>query len=356
MNKLPIVSIVGRPNVGKSTLFNRIVGFRQAIVSKIPGTTRDRIVAEVVWDNKKFMLIDTAGLLIDYFGFENKEIEEGAQGQIDLAVKESDLILFLVDAKCGVSAQDKEVAKKIRKIGKRVILVANKADVRHQEQEVDQFTSFGFNELIAISAVTGRRTGDLLDLITKGFPKNPDAVSNDSHLPRLAIVGRPNVGKSTLFNDLIGMERSIVSDVPGTTRDSLKFQIKIEAGSKGIDLELIDTAGFRRKGRIKQGVERFSVIRTIESIYKSDIVLLVIDAAEGITRGDAHLAELALDNRKKIIIALNKIDLSGSEIHDLLRFAFITRQVRVAISAKSKTNLDLLTAEIIKAVRNIKKR
>ncbi len=356
MNKLPIVSIVGRPNVGKSTLFNRIVGFRQAIVSKIPGTTRDRIVAEVTWDNKKFMLIDTAGLLIDYFGFENKEIEEGAQGQIDLAVKESDLILFLVDAKSGVSAEDKAVAKKIRKAGKRVVLVVNKADVRHQEQEIDQFTSFGFDELIAISAVTGRRTGDLLNLIAKDFPQNSEDSPSGEKLPRLAIVGRPNVGKSTLFNDLTGMERSIVSDVPGTTRDSLRFQIKIGEGNKSTNLELVDTAGFRRKGRIKQGVERFSVIRTIESIYKSDIVLLVIDSKEGVTRGDAHLVELALENRKKVIIVLNKIDLSGSEIHDLLRFPFITRQVRVAISAKNKTNLDLLTGEIIKAVQGIKKR
>lgn len=354
MNKLPIVSIVGRPNVGKSTLFNRIVGFRQAIVSKIPGTTRDRVVAEVSWDNREFMLIDTAGLLLDFFGFENQEIEQGAQDQIDAAVKESDLVLFLVDAKTGVSPEDKEVAKKIRKSGKKVILVVNKADVRHQEQEIDQFASLGFNDMVAISAVTGRRTGDLLDIIVGNFAKTKKEKVVDSKLPRLAIVGRPNVGKSTLFNNLVGMERSIVSNIPGTTRDSLRFKIKLEGKSSSTELELIDTAGFRRKGRIKQGVERFSVIRTIESVYKSDIVLLVIDAAEGITRGDAHLAELALENRKKVIVILNKIDLSGSEIKDLMRFPFITRQIRVAISAQNKTNFDLLIGEIIKAVKDTK--
>lgn len=345
MNQLPIVSIVGRPNVGKSTLFNRIVGFRQAIVSKTPGTTRDRVTAEVIWDEKPFMLIDTAGLLLDYYGFDEAKIEKVAQKQIDLALEESETILFIVDSKVGITAEDKEVAKKIRKFNKRVILVVNKADTRTQEQEAGQFAILGFDEMIAVSSISGRRSGDLLDLITGDLPK---LKLEKDRLPRLVIVGRPNVGKSTLFNDLVGQERSIVSDIAGTTRDSLKLQIKLETGKKSVDIELIDTAGFRRKGRIKQGIERFSVIRTIESIYKSSIVLLVMDAAEGLTRGDAHLAELALEGKKQLIIALNKIDLSGTDIKDLMRFPFITKQTRVAISAKDKTNLDLLTDEIIK--------
>ena len=347
MNKLPIVSIVGRPNVGKSTLFNRIVGFRQAIVSKIPGTTRDRVTAETTWDAKPFVLIDTAGLLTDYFGFEQASIEKMAQSQIDIALEESDVILFLVDSKSGPVPIDKEIAKKIRKFKKRVILVVNKADTQSQELESGQFTALGFEEIIALSAITGRRSGNLLDLICANFPKVEEEKST---LPRLAIVGRPNVGKSTLFNDLVGQDRSIVSDLPGTTRDSLKLQIKIGEGKKNVELEIIDTAGFRRKGRIKVGVERYSVIRTIESIYKSNIVVLVVDASEGLTRGDAHLAQLALDNKKKLIIALNKIDISGNEIKELFRYPFLTKQTRVAISAKMKTNLDLLTKEILKKV------
>jgi len=353
MNKLPIVSIVGRPNVGKSTLFNRIVGFRQAIVSKTPGTTRDRIVAEVEWGDNEFMLVDTAGLLIDYFGFEDKKIEQSSQEQIDMALEASDLILLVVDSKEGATAHDKEVAKKIRKTGKDIILVVNKADTREQEKLADQFGPFGFDKIIATSAVTGRRSGDLLDMIVENLPATKVKKNEKKQILKLSIVGRPNVGKSTLFNALIGEKRSIVSDTPGTTRDSLKIKIEVGSGKKTIELELIDTAGFRRKGRIKQGIERFSVIRTIESIYKSDIVLLIIDAHEGITRGDAHLAQLACDNRKELIIGLNKIDLSGTKIPELYRFEFITKKVRVAISAKKEKNLDLLLDEIVKVAQKL---
>ena len=353
MNKLPVVSIVGRPNVGKSTLFNRIVGFRQAIVSKTPGTTRDRVVAEVSWDQKNFIMFDTAGLLLDFFGFDDKEIESEAQKQIDAALEESDVVLLVVDSKEGLTAQDAEVAKRIRKHGKRVVIVVNKADTRTQEQEAEQFRKLGFDKVIAVSSISGRRTGDLLDLISRDFPKEKKSDLVSSRIPRLAIVGRPNVGKSTLFNDLVGSQRSIVSDTPGTTRDSLKFKIQIGAKTSGTEIEIIDTAGFRRKGRIKLGIERFSVIRTIESIYKSDITLLVLDASEGITRGDAHLAELALGKKKKLIIALNKIDLSGTKIENLYRFQFMTDQVRVAISAKCKTNIDLLSREIVKKIKEV---
>jgi len=352
MNKIPIISIIGRPNVGKSTLFNRIVGFRQAIVSKTPGTTRDKVFAEVEWDQKEFVLIDTAGLMLDFVACDEKEIDSAAQKQIDSALSESDLVLFVVDAKEGLNAEDKEVAKKIRKLEKRVVVAANKADTKSQEQLSEQFRAMGFDEVVAVSAITGRRTGDLLDLLTRDFPKL--RAKDKTRIPRLAIVGRPNVGKSTLFNLLIGEEKSIVSDVPGTTRDSLKFKIEVGPKSDQTEIEVIDTAGFRRKGRIKQGIERFSVIRTIESIYKSDIVLLLMDASEGLTRGDAHLAELALDNKKSLIIALNKIDLSGADIKDLLRFPFITKQVRVAISAKEQSNVDLLICEIAKMAKNFK--
>lgn len=352
MNNLPVVSIVGRPNVGKSTLFNRIVGFRQAIVSKTPGTTRDKVFGEVNWDGKDFMLVDTAGLMTDFVADNEKKIEKEAQKQIDEALCESDLILFVVDSKEGLCAQDKEVAKKIRKLGKPIILAVNKADTKIQENEAQQFRLIGFEKVIAVSAITGRRTGDLLDAVTESFPRRKKSVKTNT-MPKLAIVGRPNVGKSTLFNALVGSDRSIVSDIPGTTRDSLRF--KISLGAKGkIDLEIIDTAGFRRKGRIKQGIERFSVIRTIESIHKSDIVLLVLDGSEGLTRGDAHLAELALENKKELIIAINKLDLVKSEVKELFRFPFITNQVRVAISAKKMQNIELLVREIVKKARRFK--
>ena len=345
-NKLPIVAIVGRPNVGKSTLFNRLTGARQAIIAKEAGTTRDLVSSEILWDNKPFILIDTAGLIFDFYGFKEEEIEKKAQDKLSDALRHADVVLFVVDAKVGVTAEDKKAAKLIRKYSKRVIVVYNKADSEKHEKRITEVDEFGFDERIALSSISGRRTGQLLDLITKDF----HSFKNDSsNMKRITIIGRPNAGKSTLFNLLAGGDLAIVSEIPGTTRDSVKIQTKISLGKEA---QIIDTAGFRRRGKIEVGIEKFSILRAIESIHQANIVLLVIDALEGFTRTDAHLADLALQKRKDLLVVVNKIDLlknkSTEEIKDFHRYGFILKNRIIGISAKFNKNLDLLIKEIDK--------
>jgi GTP-binding protein len=350
MNTIPVISIVGRPNVGKSTLFNKIIGSRHAIVSRDAGTTRDSVMEASSWDGKPFVLIDTAGLIVDFEGYDEAEIEKMAQEHIAQAVEESDVVLFVVDGKIGLTPEDKEVAKLVRKYKKRVILVANKADNLVAEYSSKEFFELGFTEDIAISAMIGRRVGGLLDMATRDFPVAQ--IEKSSAIKKLAIVGRPNVGKSTLFNALTKSSRAIVSDIAGTTRDSINLEIKIGKSKKTV--EIIDTAGFRRRGKIVPGVEKFSVIRTINSMLKSDIVLLVVDAHEGLTRGDAHLCELAINQKKKVIIIINKLDLLAhretTEVPNLFRYPFLTKMKSIAISAKEGINLGTLQEEIISEI------
>ena len=345
MQNLPTVAIVGRPNVGKSTLFNRILGIRQAITSREPGTTRDRVAEEVEWNDKKFLLVDTAGFLVDYFDLKEKEIESKAQEQIKYAAEEADLILFVADVKDGVLPADVEVARLLRRFNKKVILALNKADTLKSEQS-GEFDKLGFSEQVCVSAITGRRTGQLLDLVVRHLPKA--TVTYEQNFTKIAIVGRPNVGKSTLFNALIGSERSIVSEVPGTTRDSIKFKTALDGKSK--PFEIIDTAGFRRRGKIESGIEKFSAFRVIKSIAQADLVLVVADASEGFTRQDAHIVQLALDKKKRVIVVINKLDLlkdkTTDEVKNFYRYPFINRIPSVAISAKNKDNLKLLLKEI----------
>lgn len=349
MNNLPLVTIVGRPNVGKSTLFNRLVGKRRAVTSKTPGTTRDALNEIVHWDGQDFLLIDSAGLITDFFGFENADIEEMAQRQIDLALEKSDVILFALDAKSGVTEEDREVARHIRKYGKKVILVLNKIDHLVHEKDLCSFNTLGFENSIGVSAITGRRSGELLDLICSLLPKVNFKVSR---VKKLAVIGRPNAGKSTLVNALLGSQSVIVSDVAGTTRDSLNFNLTLSSKGTTKDFEIIDTAGFRKRGKIVPGIERFSIIRALEAIYSADIIIIVVDAVEGFTRTDAHLVQLAKDKSKKVLVVLNKIDklkkMIKDEIPNLERFGFVGKQVMIAISAKDKTNLDLLIDQIIK--------
>jgi GTP-binding protein len=348
MKMLPIVSIVGRPNVGKSTLFNRLVGKRQAIVSREAGTTRDSITGEVYWGNKKFLLVDTAGLILDFYGFKEAEIEKKAQEKIADALESSDIVLFVVDVKEGIVPEDEEVARLIRKYNKNVMVVANKADNPDLEKKAQELEKMGFENIFAISSQSGRRTGALLDVVTKGFSD----VTEVDQTKRITIIGRANAGKSTLFNALIGSDVAIVSDVPGTTRDAIKFKITLKGYEK--EAEIIDTAGFRKQGKIAPGVEKFSIMRAIESIYRSDLVLLVVDSEVGLSRIDAHLAQMALDSRKKIIIVLNKIDKladeSTDEIANFYRFKFLLKQKIVGISAKDKKNLHLLAREIAEVI------
>jgi len=301
----PIVAIVGRPNVGKSTLFNRLVGERRAIVEDVPGTTRDRVYGITDWAGIEFTVVDTAGLQ------DEEEIESSSQADIARwttqqarqAIEEADVILFMVDTKSGITAGDYEVADLLRRAEKPTILVANKAENVERREGAYEFYNLGLGDPYSISAYHGTGTGDLLDRIVEALPEAEEEVETEG--PNIAIVGRPNVGKSRLLNSLLGQERAIVSDVPGTTRDSLDTQL-IWAGQP---LTLIDTAGIRRRGRIEQGIERFSVLRSMRAIDRSDVVLLLMDATEGFTSQDLHIAGYVEEQKKGIVIVVNKWDL-----------------------------------------------
>jgi GTP-binding protein len=348
-SKIPIVAIVGRPNVGKSTLFNRLVGRKQAIIAKEAGTTRDTISSEIIWNNKKFILLDTAGLINDFFGYKEAQIEKLAQDKVDDALLDCDLILFVVDAKTGILPEDKLIARNLRKLNKEIIVIWNKADNSVLESKIDEVNEFGFSRKVAVSSISGKRSGLLLDEVTSRIPKTDTEVSD---LKKLTIVGRPNAGKSTIFNLLSDSNLAIVSDIPGTTRDAINLKINLPGTQK--ELEIIDTAGFRKRGKIQVGIEKFSILRAIESIYKANIIVLVVDASEGLTRTDAHLAQMALDKKKTLIVLINKIDLlksrSSEEVKNFSRFKFILKNKIIAISSKTKENFDLFVSELAKEV------
>lgn len=301
----PIVAVVGRPNVGKSTLFNRLVGERRAIVEDQPGTTRDRVYGTADWGGSEFTLVDTGGLQDD------REIGSGSladiarhtREQARSAIDEADVIVFIVDAKQGLSSGDHEVADLLRRADKPTILAANKADNAERRDGVVDFFELGLGEPIAISAYHGSGTGDLLDRLVEALPEAEEEPEIDG--PAIAIVGRPNVGKSRLLNALLGQERAIVSDVPGTTRDSLDTELIWS----GRPLTLIDTAGVRRRGRVEQGIERFSVLRSMRAIERSDVVLLLIDAMEAFTAQDLHIAGYVEEQKKGLVVVVNKWDL-----------------------------------------------
>ncbi len=301
----PIVAIVGRPNVGKSTLFNRLVGERIAIVEDEPGTTRDRVYGTTDWRGIEFTIVDTGGLQdeAEISSSSLVEIARRTREQARSAIDEADVVVFMVDTRSGVSAGDYEVADLLRRTDKPTILAANKADNTARREDVVEFFSLGLGEPVAISSIHGSGTGDLLDLIVEVLPEFEEL--EESEGPRIAIVGRPNVGKSRLLNALLGEERSIVSDVPGTTRDSLDTVLQW----KGQPVTLIDTAGIRRRGRVETGIEQFSVLRSMRAIDRSDVVLMVIDATEPFTAQDMHIAGYVEDQKKGIVIVLNKWDL-----------------------------------------------
>lgn len=342
MASIPKVVIVGRSNVGKSTLFNRLVGKRRAITSRVSGTTRDRVAALVSWKSRDFMLVDTAGLLS--YEDSSELIKSAAEKKTLEVLEGSDLILFVIDGKSGLTAEDEEVARLLRKYSKKVILVANKLDTFEAEKR-NQFGGLGFSDYFGVSAITGRRCADLLSKIAERLPvfKN-----NKRDEKVLAIIGRPNVGKSTLFNALVGESISIVSDVPGTTRDSIQATFS----RNGRSFLIYDTAGYRRRGKINIGVEKFSIFRVLDAIETADLILVVIDGSEGITRQDAHLVQLALDQNKGVIVVVNKIDKIKNEstlnIKDFYRYPFILKQKIIGVSAINKKNIYLLASEIEK--------
>lgn len=301
----PIVAIVGRPNVGKSTLFNRLVGERQAIVEDEPGTTRDRVYGSSDWGGIDFTVVDTAGLQDDeeISTSTTAEIARRTREQATSAIDEADVIVFLVDAKAGLTSGDYEVAELLRRTDKPTILVANKADNFNRREDAVEFYALGLGEPIPVSSIHGAGSGDLLDKIVEALPEFEEEPETEG--PNIAIVGRPNVGKSRLLNALMGQERSIVSDIPGTTRDSLDTQL-VWAGQP---LTLIDTAGIRRKGRVEHGIEHFSVLRSMRAIDRSDVVLLLIDATESFTAQDLHIAGYVEEQKKGMVVVVNKWDL-----------------------------------------------
>ena len=326
---LPVVAIVGRPNVGKSTLFNRLLGARIAIVEDLPGTTRDRVYGIGEWNGRRFTVVDTGGLELE----PGSHIEERVQDHAWVAIEESDVVLFVVDAAAGIAPLDHEVADRLRRAGKPTILVVNKADNPRREHEGAEFYALGFEPTIAVSAQHGRSTGDLLDLVTDLLPPaEPDeavpaaSVHDERDLaegdlaelaetemgpPRVAIVGRPNTGKSTFVNRVLGQERMIVSEVPGTTRDPVDSAVMVD----GEPMILVDTAGIRRRGSVDRGIERYSVLRAMKAIERADVAVVMIDATEGYTAQDAHVVGHVLEAGKGIVLVMNKWDALEKDGH-----------------------------------------
>ncbi len=294
-----IVAIVGRPNVGKSTLFNRLTQTRQAIVNEMAGTTRDRQYGKAEWLGKEYSVIDTGGWVVNSEDIFEEEINK----QVQIAIDEADVILFVVDVMNGLTDLDLHVADILRRTSKPVIVVANKADTFELHHQSAEFYSLGLGDPYCISAANGSGTGDLLDLVTSKFSEKE--VETEKELPKIAIVGRPNAGKSSLVNAFIGEERNIVTDIAGTTRDS----IYTEYDKFGLNFYLIDTAGIRKKGKVNEDLEYYSVIRSIRSIENADVCILMIDAIRGIEAQDMNIFSLIQKNRKGLVIVVNKWDL-----------------------------------------------
>lgn len=333
----PVVALVGRPNVGKSTLFNRLAEERLAVVDDVPGTTRDRLVAEAEWTGVTFDIVDTGGIDPTQAGAgRNKEpLSIGSadfineiRTQAEIAIREADAVLFVVDADSGVTAADREVAQILRRYQKvqegnawpPVFLVVNKADSENRRANAVQFYELGMGEPYSISAVHGTGTGDLLDALVASFPK--DSAETEDESVKIAIVGKPNVGKSSLLNRLTGEERSIVSPIAGTTRDAIDTPLVFQ----DIPITLIDTAGIRRRGRIEPGVEKYSVLRSMRAIERADVSLLVLDATSGITAQDAHIAGFILDSWKSSVVIVNKWDAVEKDTYTMENFTQNIRQ------------------------------
>ena len=332
----PVVAIVGRPNVGKSTLFNRLAERRMAIVDDIPGTTRDRLMTEAEWTGVVFDIIDTGGLDPTQVGpGKNQEplsigshqfIEE-IRRQAEIAIAEADAILFVVDGKSGVTPADREIAESLRKSQKAregrdyppILLVVNKTENEQERQNAVQFYELGFKVLYPVSAIHGTGTGDMLDALVEALPEGGEEEEETS--VKIAIVGKPNVGKSSLLNRIIGEERVIVSAIPGTTRDSIDTRLVYDE----IPITIIDTAGIRRRGRVEPGVEKYSVLRAMKAIERSDVALLVVDAYEGIKSQDTHIAGYILDEWKSVVVIINKWDLIEKDTHTMGEFTQFVR-------------------------------
>ncbi len=346
----PVVAIVGRPNVGKSTFFNKVIGQKLAIVEDTPGVTRDRLYQEAIYNNKRFYLIDTGGIDVEKETF-NEEIKI----QAEIAIEEADVVLFMVDGKEGITHNDLVVRDILRKSKKRVVVAINKIDVKSAQNNIYDFYELGFDTYIPISSIHNTGYSELMDNITIDF-NTIDKENNDTRL-KFCIIGRPNVGKSSLTNALLNEERVVVSDISGTTRDSINSVFKYH----GEEYILIDTAGMRKKGRIFDTIEKYSLIRSMRSIDSSDLCLVVINAEEGITEHDKHIAGYAIERGKGLIFVVNKWDLvkdtTISEFTKLMKaeFQFATYAPIVFLSALTKKRIHTLMPEVIKVLENIKR-
>jgi len=307
----PVVAIVGRPNVGKSTLFNRIVGARVAIVESEPGVTRDRLYQDTEWAGRNFTIVDTGGLDFQ----ENGEIIRGVRRQVELAIQEADVVLFVVDARAGLTPDDEDVAAIIRRAGKPALLIANKVERFDRPADIFDFYRLGLGEPIPVSAAEGLNTGDLLDRLVELLPpESEDGYPAD--VIRIAVIGRPNVGKSSLVNRILGEERVIVSQIPGTTRDAIDTPFERE----GRHYVIIDTAGMRRRSRIGNSTEKYGVIRSLRAVDRSDVVLMVFDAVEGVTEQDKRIAGYAHEAGKASVLVVNKWDLVEKDDRTVYRY------------------------------------
>ena len=347
---LPTVALVGRPNVGKSTLFNRLVGSKVSIIEDTPGVTRDRIYSEVTFNNYRFDLIDTGGIDVSQELF-NDEIKI----QAEIAIEEADVVIFIVDGKEGITANDKVVRDMLRKSGKKVIVAINKTDSKESRDHLYDFYELGFDDYILISAEHNLGIYELLNSITSDFHEY-DEIEEDTIL-KFSVIGRPNVGKSSLINALLNEERVIVSNNAGTTRDAIDTVMKYN----GEEFVLIDTAGMRKKGKVFESVEKYSLLRSLKAIDRSDLCLLVINAEEGIIEHDKHIASYALEKGKGFIIVVNKWDTvenkNTKEYEKLVRseFQFLSYDPIVYLSDLTKKRIHTLMPEVLKVAENIKR-
>ncbi len=342
----PIIAIVGRPNVGKSTLFNRLVDERIAIVSETAGTTRDRLYGEAEFAGREFIVVDTGGLALDELDLPGtpSAMLGGVHAQARVAMEEADAIVFVTDVTQGISPDDYEIANALRQATKPVYLVVNKADNQERRQDAVEFYNLGLGEPIPISGLHGVGVGDLLDLIIAKLP--PVVAEEPSTIPHLAIVGRPNVGKSSLLNAILGEERSLVSDIAGTTRDSIDTTIQWN----GQPLVLIDTAGLRKRGHIDVGIEKYSALRAMRAIQRADVALLVIDASEGVMAQDQHVASYILDENKGLVIVVNKWDLVEKDENTMVGY---TKSFRSTLDFIAYAPLVFVSAKTHQRVRQV---
>ncbi len=357
MSRTPLVALVGRPNVGKSTLFNRIVGRRLAVVSEVAGTTRDRLYTDAEWIGKTFTIVDTGGIEITE-GRNTAPLSEDSERflplirqQASIAIQDADVIVQVVDGQVGITAADREVADILRQSKKPTLVASNKLESSKLWNTAYEFYELALGDVYPVSALHGAGTGDLLDAIINAIPENFGEIEEDDSI-KIAILGRPNTGKSTLLNKLIGTERAIVSPIAGTTRDATDTKIKWH----GEDFTLIDTAGIRRRGKIDPGVEKYSVLRAIKALQRADIALLMVDAEDGVTAQDAHIGGMLAEANSGVVILVNKWDALTKDSHTLYQYEekvrydlnFLPYAPIMFISAKTGQRVNTILAETLK--------